>query len=74
MSPRQVIDANRRHDAAFRAYVDTGTVKGAAHRLGVTERAVRKYLTAYCEDHGYGSLVHAVFHFGTSQRGSEHNR
>ena len=72
MSPRQERDAANRYDAAFRAYVETGTVKGAAHRLGVTERAVRKYLVAYCDAHGYTTLVHAVFHFGTSTRGAEH--
>lgn len=72
MSPRQVFDAARRQDAAFRAYVDTGSVKEAAHRLGVTERAIRKHLAAYCEAHGYDSLVRAVFLFGTTQRDAEH--
>jgi predicted ArsR family transcriptional regulator len=72
VSPRQVHDRRQRQEAAFRAYVDTGTVKGAAHRLGVSERAIRKHLAAYCDDNEYSSLVRAVFHFGTSQREAEH--
>jgi hypothetical protein len=71
VSPRQEHDATKRRDAIFRAYVDEGGVKEAAHRFGITERAVRKQLAAYCEAHGYTSLVHAVFHFGTSKRGAE---
>jgi predicted ArsR family transcriptional regulator len=72
MSPRQAYDAAKRQEAALRAYVDTGTVKGAAHRLGVTERAIRKYLAAYCEARGYVSVVQAAFHFGTTERNAEH--
>jgi len=72
MSPRQKHEASKRQDAAFRAYVHTGTVKGAAHRLGITERGVRKLLDGYCDSRGYDSLVRAVFHFGTSQREAEH--
>lgn len=60
----------RRQEAALRAYIDTGTVKGAAHRMGITERSVRKYLAAYCEAHGYTSVVQAAFHFGNSERES----
>lgn len=72
MSPRQAFEAAKRQDAVFRAYVETGSVKGAAHRLGITDRAVRKNLDAYCEAHGYTTWVKAVFHFGTSERGAEH--
>ncbi len=72
MSPQQAHDAAKRQDAAFRAYVETGSVKGAAHRLGVTDRAIRKYLDGYCEAHGHRSWVHAVFQFGTAQREAEH--
>lgn len=71
MSPRRALDAAKRQDAAFRAYVDTGSVKGAAHRLGVSERAIRKYLAGYCEARNHDSLVRAVFLFGTMQREAE---
>jgi len=71
MSPRQEYDRTRRQDAAFRAYVETGSVKAASHRLGLTERAIRKHLEGYCEAHGYTSLVQAVFRFGTSKRDAE---
>lgn len=68
MSPRQQSTATKRQDAAFRAYVATGSVKGAAHRLGISERATRRHLTNYCEAHKYDTLVHAVLAFAQSGR------
>lgn len=58
-------------EAALRAYVAAGTIKGAAHQLGISERAVRKRLAAYCEANGYVSVVQAVFRFGTAERGPD---
>ena len=72
MSPQQQLSAMRRQEAALRAYIDTGTVKGAAHRLGVTERAVRKWLAEYCETHGFKSPIQAAYRLDRSV--SEHPR
>jgi molybdenum-dependent DNA-binding transcriptional regulator ModE len=60
----RVTVGQRRQEAALRAYIETGTVKGAAHRLGITERSVRKYLSAYCDTHGYVSIVQAAYWYG----------
>jgi len=54
----------RRNEAALRAYIETGTIKAAAHRLGLSEAGVRKRLADYCADHGYASVVQAAYWFG----------
>jgi molybdenum-dependent DNA-binding transcriptional regulator ModE len=68
---KQASEAARRQEATFRAYVETGSVKGAAHRLGLSERRVRQLLDEYVEANNHGTLVHAVFRFGNPQRDAE---
>lgn len=53
----------RRQLAALDAYIQTGSIKGAAHRLGLDETAVRRRLAGYCKDNRT-NLPQAVYDLG----------
>lgn len=54
---------HRRQLAALRAYVDAGSIKAAAHRLGITDSTCRRRLYAYCAANKT-TLPQAVFDLG----------
>jgi hypothetical protein len=55
----------RRQMAALRAYIETGSVKAAARKLGLTESGLRYRLATYCADNDT-TLPAAIYELGRS--------
>jgi hypothetical protein len=51
----------RRQLATLDALINYGSVKAAAHELGIAESTARKRLAAYCTENRYAHLAQAAY-------------
>ena len=57
----------RRQTEVLRAYIGAGSIKLAAHRLGISESTARQHLAALYRRVGCRNAVQAAYLFGASE-------